>query len=821
VRINQQLMEIEQEINEELERVVAGHQAAAAAAAANAAAGRGRDRGEDDDGDDDDDDNDVDFNEEDADDDDEEEEEEVDDEDDASDDDDDDDDDDVDREDDEDDDDIAMDADEDDDDDVIDGGDATGKGSEQAASSCNMFVLIECVEKFGYEDHPIYQPGVTVSIGLDKTTRLSAVFNRYVQFSNESFGDNNSKPLIEASDLEFIHCSVLQPSDTAETAALMKNDRIKVHRVREKERRAKADWVKSQRDSDRDYFSQMRHLQPDFNLSFLKCDVVFHCRGRMKDDKGYKQEVLTTFVKGHCALLSSRNDWLSYQISNARAVAKASAAEAAAVAAACNRRGNNIINEEDDGIVIHPNNRHRVMRIGMLNLNNNGNGNNGNAVQIIDNDGDDNDIPNLNPPMPRGAENIPIANAVEVDDDEDDDNERGININMRNHGIDENGGDGHRNDGIQIHNIQDVSADEDSSSQAAVVDGSGSGDNGSSPRSIPYVGGNFPNTLRVTLSHPPEAVKLLLEYCYTNRVVPLGQSAFVKSYKPTDLAEIDASLVPHTGPVSPFPHNAPGMRCSWPNNGFPTVNLQVAMAGIQLAEEASLPRFSLMCEIAASQLVTDTTALEALALCEQQFRDSGNGLKHLRKIVMQSILGRGMSGIRDLSSIPSFKRTLSERRDVVVPSMMKGLMETVNDVLGEKRKVDDHNHCHDVLMSRKRSTSNKLMKLDEDDNIIRTRERLQRRRERWGPRPRWNEQVKNPYGLQDELDFVGGSGRGSFMRHALDMNALDSGKPFIVQTFADIPGDIPKHKSSRHRLGRRGKYSGGSSGRPSKGRKRR
>lgn len=81
--------------------------------------------------------------------------------------------------------------------------------------------------------------------------------------------------------------------------------------------------------------------------------------------------------------------------------------------------------------------------------------------------------------------------------------------------------------------------------------------------------------------------------------------------------------------------------------------------------------------------------------------------------------------------------------------------------------------------------------------------------------------MKNPYGLQDELDFVGGNGRGSFMRHALDMNALDSGKPFIVQTFADIPGDIPKHKSSRHRLGRRAKYPGGNSGRPSKSRKRR
>ena len=48
------------------------------------------------------------------------------------------------------------------------------------------------------------------------------------------------------------------------------------------------------------------------------------------------------------------------------------------------------------------------------------------------------------------------------------------------------------------------------------------------------------------------------------------------------------------------------------------------------------------------------------------------------------ILGRGPKGVNDLASMSSFKRTLKEKSDDVVPSLLMGIMETVKHVLGEK-----------------------------------------------------------------------------------------------------------------------------------------
>jgi hypothetical protein len=119
------------------------------------------------------------------------------------------------------------------------------------------------------------------------------------------------------------------------------------------------------------------------------------------------------------------------------------------------------------------------------------------------------------------------------------------------------------------------------------------------------------------------------------------------------------------------------------------VNLSVALAGIQLAEEAKMPRLSLMCEIAASELVTDNSALEALALCEQQYRLTGNRLTHLRKSVMlYHVFGYGKKGVEKLSNMSSFKRTLKEKNNDVVPSLMMGIMEAVKSVRGEKDDPD-------------------------------------------------------------------------------------------------------------------------------------
>ena len=78
-----------------------------------------------------------------------------------------------------------------------------------------------------HRDHPILKPTLKVAIGLDKSTKLGTVFERYVAFCNDhrggggGTGDNGDtsssrsrsggeKLSVEA--LEFVHCSVLQLS---------------------------------------------------------------------------------------------------------------------------------------------------------------------------------------------------------------------------------------------------------------------------------------------------------------------------------------------------------------------------------------------------------------------------------------------------------------------------------------------------------------------------------------------------------------------------------------------------------------------------------
>jgi len=177
------------------------------------------------------------------------------------------------------------------------------------------------------------------------------------------------------------------------------------------------------------------------------------------------------------------------------------------------------------------------------------------------------------------------------------------------------------------------------------------------------------NMIWIDVDHPPEAVKLLLEYCYTNRVVPLGRESFERSCKKSDPA---TTHLP-SGPVLPC----------FPNNGTPSVSFPVALAGVVLAEEACLPRFSLMCEVAASQLVSSKAVVEALALCSSQQQRTGNKLPILRKAAMlEHVLGKGPRGVADLYSMPSFARGLDERRDLVVPSLLAGVRESVLATLG-------------------------------------------------------------------------------------------------------------------------------------------
>ena len=52
--------------------------------------------------------------------------------------------------------------------------------------------------------------------------------------------------------------------------------------------------------------------------------------------------------------------------------------------------------------------------------------------------------------------------------------------------------------------------------------------------------------------YPPQAVKLILVYCYTNRVIDLGKDAFDSAFPTKDINTIDESTVKFAGPVSPY-----------------------------------------------------------------------------------------------------------------------------------------------------------------------------------------------------------------------------------------------------------------------------
>eukprot|EP00551_Chaetoceros_affinis_P005298 CAMPEP_0203683902 /NCGR_PEP_ID=MMETSP0090-20130426/47759_1 /ASSEMBLY_ACC=CAM_ASM_001088 /TAXON_ID=426623 /ORGANISM="Chaetoceros affinis, Strain CCMP159" /LENGTH=743 /DNA_ID=CAMNT_0050553059 /DNA_START=95 /DNA_END=2326 /DNA_ORIENTATION=+ len=586
--------------------------------------------------------------------------------------------------------------------DVIDGGVATDQLPHERSTDCPMVLYFECDESLS----PSLPANSTVSIGLDKTTKLSAVFERFCHFvsSYKSPGIH-----IDLNDFEFVHCSILNPSDNVETAALMKDDRIRVQRNQEKERKVEAEWKKEIRHSDRTYFQQMRTLLPDLNPSPLKCDVIFHCEGKIKDEQGYKQEVLSPFVRGHSSMIAKRCTWLAKKIEAAKDSSdQVQLQEQAQLQEQVHLRQHNIDNQNiqnifpvydnDNDSDNNNNNNNNNINININNSNNN------NAVPIPETDGA---YPSWRPGRLSGINIDKSGNtANEVEDDDDDENDANYTLKSGNLSV----------DCIDFDNSENVRS-------ASPV--------------IPFFGTSHNNIPKVALMHPPEAVKLLLEYCYTNRVIPLGYEAFKMAHIPIEESTVQKEMREYTGPVEPYG------KSSWPNTGIPTVNLSVALAGIKLAEEAGLSRLSLMCEVAASQLVTSTSLLEALALCEEQHRSSGNQLLYLRKAVMlYHILGHGPRGVNDLSSMPSFQRTLKDRSDVVVPSLMMGVFEAIKNELGTDEN-DNKNDSHNT-----NSTTHYYAKLDEDDKIKRESERTRRRKERWNKRSKKSFDPLNPYRIE-------------------------------------------------------------------------
>ena len=447
----------------------------------------------------------------------------------------------------------------------------------------SKMLFLECAEAIdGFKDHPVLTPGVTVCIGLEKSSKLGAVFERYVEFANEhsnlnenshSNSNNNKQLTLRLQDLEFIHCTILRTSDTSEAAALMKNDRIRVQKSTRDEKALEAEARILQREADRNYFESLRGLMTDLMGS---CDIILDCQGKLIDENGLNQEVLRTTLRGHSAILSKRCTWLEQMIQKAR---------------------------EDLG------------RRSIVTIPDAENNQKEQQIRTESDDGDEGIAAMPYPAEPHDDSRIEGATEIENDDD-----------------------------------------DEDPYS-AAETSRSGS----------PLLSNSYPNNLLwVTIpNHPPEAFKLLLEYCYTNSVIPLGQEAFEVAWN-TPHDELNS----HTG-VRPLSRQWPDKR------KHPRVSFATALAGISLAEEANLPRMSLMCEVAASNLVESSNVVEALSMCTKQEDLTGNSLKRLRKAAMGYVLRR--RDLDHLSRTHSFKRALGEpeRSAVLVPSLLIGTMEAM------------------------------------------------------------------------------------------------------------------------------------------------
>jgi hypothetical protein len=215
-------------------------------------------------------------------------------------------------------------------------------------------------------------------------------------------------------------------------------------------------------------------------------------------------------------------------------------------------------------------------------------------------------------------------------------------------------------------------------------------------------------------NHPPEAMKILLEYCYTNRVENLGFEAFMHACR------TKPQYKKIQGPVPPF-----SLR-RWPNSGEPTITFEVALAGIRLAEEANLPRLSLMCEIAAAQLVDHAYAVDALAACEEQRQLTGNPLPRLRKATMEIVLVSYHS-FDDNVTTSFLKNALSDKGSLLIPTLITGTMEAIE--ASEKRMR--HLNVNSISSLEKRDwkviARRHFEKIDKIDAIERDRERRKRR----------------------------------------------------------------------------------------------
>lgn len=524
---------------------------------------------------------------------------------------------------------------------AIDGGVAGEVFDEQRqkitrALKCPLVLYFECDEDLSdiVPSNPLLLRGATVYVGLDKGSKLSVVFQHYCDFVNSKSPSSKpgSRVYIKPTDLEFMHCATLDAQHTVEASAMMKNDRIRVVRERSKDRSAKAEMIRLQRESDRKYFKELRSLLPNPSPEGMGSDVILECQGKVKDERGFSQNVLATTVRANSVLIAKRCKWLGQKISTAREDMRKRAEmtipsdEVKSESKEAERSSSQSDDEEYDIVPSNP-----------LPA---GDNNNNNAI---------------------AADRVLAA---EIEDDEEDD--------------EVDAGKSPTNEQASTSHLRDVASS---------------------------------NSVWISLQHSPQAVKLLLEYCYTNRVQALGQDAFLKASKFPNPKDVGALAAKESGPVPPF------RKHEWPDGGAPTVSLHLALAGIALAEEAHMPRFSLMCEVAASKLVDYSNIIDVLAACQTQQQQTGNRLPLLRKAAMLDCV----FGKRYFEN-PIFKNNMIARKDLVIPSVLDGSIEVFPTNLDSK----------EVLKKKEKMQKEKKQifdMLDESDRNKRLFERIKQRKQ--------------------------------------------------------------------------------------------
>ncbi|KAL7580095.1 hypothetical protein ACA910_012858 [Epithemia clementina (nom. ined.)] len=563
--------------------------------------------------------------------------------------------------------------------DTLEGGVAEGDESRTLASEADIVLYFLCTESFKHHpDHPILRPGIKVRIGLGKNTRLGAVMQRYVDVCNQIRLDgsmSNSFSSIEMSDLEFVHAAVLRGHDTAEQGALMKDDVVRVRQNRWEQNEQEREANRMQRESDLVYLEQMRQMVD----KQAHGNVVLDCQGTpvISKSNAYNNQRMSSFVWCDAALVSRRCPWLGRMIEGA--VAGLTSTKAAP--------------ERPKSVVSLP---EPVP----------------DAASPSSNNTRSSGRENVDPVVGRIARQRVQDDRSSIYDDEDLDDHPIQVLDFPPH-------DTHR----------DRMQQNDEAFAAAEIECDDESNNGE--RTDFDLEGKC---CVVIPNHPSEAVRLLLEYCYTNRVVCLGNEAFRIAAR--------TKPVPREGKGNLPPQGSK----RWANRGEPTLSFDLAAAALVLAEEASMPRFSLMCEVAASHLVSHLNVIDSLSLCKRTQDQWGNQLQRLRRASMEIVFHSKPFGIvydRIYKNV-AFKEAVEERAALLVPALFTGTADAIEECLGKKRY---HSYRERDWKS---ALYDRFRRHDQEDRLKRAQERSRNRK------VRENMSGSEEYPLiVDELDALG------------------------------------------------------------------